>query len=525
MYFLFVLVYIPPAIHLARRKLLWEDEFFTLYLSKLSGWHELLRALATGADQHPPSFYYLTHAALGLLGTSHLTLRVPSIIGFGLLCICLYEIVRLLTTPLWGVVALLFPLGTNFYYYATEARAYALVSGFMALAVLAWMKATSQRRRGVWLALLGAGLAAAVGCHYYAVLPAACLGCGELVRTRVRRKLDLPVWLATACTLLPILAFAKTIRSARGYSTHFWAVPVWSDAVSFFQTEVAITLLAVCGFVALLLILQKNSLIWGSPQKVSLRPPWTIWQATTLTALALLPFSIMMLAKFVTHGFADRYAISAVIGVATLLAYTLYRLQPAPLVAWAAIAGCASMYVYQVHTYADTIEGARVKTASEVVRLAELDGQNVAVMESFLFHRFSFYAPRSVATRVAYLASPETSIKYLGHDTIDRGLLDLRPWFPLQVVPAGVFLRDNPRFYVFGAVTSWTWLPFDLPKWGDTQLLSRGKQGVLLFAVTNVRPDAAPLLADPGATDALFKRMPKDGPSLCKLWMGEKDCL
>src|SRR5215469_10876401 len=53
-------VYIWPTTTLARNKLLWDDEFFTLYLSKTKTWNELITAMATGADQHPPSFYYLT---------------------------------------------------------------------------------------------------------------------------------------------------------------------------------------------------------------------------------------------------------------------------------------------------------------------------------------------------------------------------------------------------------------------------------------------------------------------------------
>jgi len=47
---------------------------------------------------------------------SHITLRLPAIVGCWILCVCLYEIVRGLTTPIWGVVAMLFPLSTQIYY-------------------------------------------------------------------------------------------------------------------------------------------------------------------------------------------------------------------------------------------------------------------------------------------------------------------------------------------------------------------------------------------------------------------------
>src|ERR1700753_1394576 len=64
----FTVLYLIPTVYLARLKLFWDDEFFTLYLSQTPSWHDLLRALATGADQHPPSFYYLTHLVTTVFG-------------------------------------------------------------------------------------------------------------------------------------------------------------------------------------------------------------------------------------------------------------------------------------------------------------------------------------------------------------------------------------------------------------------------------------------------------------------------
>jgi len=97
----FTLLYVIPTVLLSRIKLFWDDEFFTLYLSRTADWKTLLQALATGADQHPPSFYYLTHGILGLFGTSPVTLRLTAIAGFWLLCVCLYEILKPLTNPMW----------------------------------------------------------------------------------------------------------------------------------------------------------------------------------------------------------------------------------------------------------------------------------------------------------------------------------------------------------------------------------------------------------------------------------------
>ena len=150
----FTVLYAIPTVYLAHLKLFWDDEFFTLYLSRTPTWHDLLQALATGADQHPPSFYYLTHLMTTVFGSGHVTVRLPAILGFWLLCLCLYEIVRDLATPEWAVVAMFFPLSTGFYFYASEARGYGMVCGFSALAMLSWMRSTAHRSaRSIFLCL------------------------------------------------------------------------------------------------------------------------------------------------------------------------------------------------------------------------------------------------------------------------------------------------------------------------------------------------------------------------------------
>src|SRR6266481_124886 len=180
----FTVLYAIPTVYLAHLKLFWDDEFFTLYLSRTPTWQDLLQALATGADQHPPSFYYLTHLMTTVFGSGHVTVRLPAILGFWLLCICLYEIVRDLATPEWAVVAMFFPLSTGFYYYASEARGYGLVCGFSALAMLSWMRSAAHRKRTAYVPLLAVSIAAGVASHYYAVLVVVALALGELIRTR-----------------------------------------------------------------------------------------------------------------------------------------------------------------------------------------------------------------------------------------------------------------------------------------------------------------------------------------------------
>jgi hypothetical protein len=524
----FTVLYVLPTVYLADLKLFWDDEFFTLYLSRTSSWHDLLQALATGADQHPPSFYYLTHLLTIVFGSSHVTSRLPAILGFWLLCICLYEIVRDLTTPEWAAAAMFFPLSTGFYYYASEARGYGLVCGFAALAMLSWLRSVAYRKRMVYIPLLAVALAAAVASHYYAILVVIPLALGELVRTRYIRKIDWPIWIAFTGACVPILAFLGTIRSARGYSSHFWATPVWSDAIAIYPKEFG---LGACALLGTLTIALSFRMIRRSrtdePSAALMGPSWNAWQAVAVCTLAAMPLPTMVLAKFVTHGFTSRYCIFAIVGVTVLLFYFVSRLALRRSAAAIGIIVCVFVFLLQVRQLNSKFEEGRQEMNQDITALSSLPDAPIAVMEVSVMHRLSYYAPRRLASRLVYVADPNSSIAYLGHDTVDRGLLDLRFWFPINIVRADSFLTDNSQFYVFGKTTTWSWLTFDLAKWGQTKLLARGESGRLLFSIDHVRVSANPAAVRQQRvlqSEMLFAKLPREGPSLCVVYMGPRSC-
>jgi hypothetical protein len=523
----FTVLYAIPTVYLAHLKLFWDDEFFTLYLSRTPTWQDLLQALATGADQHPPSFYYLTHLMTTVFGSGHVTVRLPAILGFWLLCICLYEIVRDLATPEWAVVAMFFPLSTGFYFYASEARGYGLVCGFSALAMLSWMRSAAHRKRTAYIPLLAVSLAAGVASHYYAVLVVVALALGELIRTRYTKKIDWAIWIAFAGACVPILAFLGTIRSARGYSSHFWAIPVWSDAIAFYPNQFGLGAFTVLGTLAIALsfrvIRERQIDEWATWRK----PSWSPWQAVAVCTLAALPVPTMLVAKFVTHGFTPRYCIFAIVGVTVLLFYFISRFALRRSTAAIGIVVCVLIFLLQVRQLNSTYKASRDELDEDVTALSSLPDAPIVVMEVSVAHRLSYYAPRRLASRLVYVADANSSISYLGQDTVDRGLLDLRFWFPINIVRADSFLTDNPQFYVFGQTGNWSWLTFDMAKWGETKLLARGEEGRLLFSVDHVRVSADPAAVQQQRalqSKMLFATLPQEGPSLCVVSMGRRSC-
>src|SRR5690348_7323183 len=65
---IFLAIYFPLTAFLASHKLIWDDEFYTLYVSRLGSLSEILKPLATGAEQHPPIFFLLVHEIMAVFG-------------------------------------------------------------------------------------------------------------------------------------------------------------------------------------------------------------------------------------------------------------------------------------------------------------------------------------------------------------------------------------------------------------------------------------------------------------------------
>jgi hypothetical protein len=520
-YVFFAAVYIVPNIVLARQKLLWNDEFFTLYLSRTASWGELWRALSTGADQHPPSFYYLTHLILKLFGTTHVLLRSTALLGFALSCVCLYELAREMVGRRWGLPAMLLPLTTPALYYATEARGYGLELGFITLSLLMWTWATDGKKRAWTVPALALGLCLAVASHYYALFILFPLVIGELVKVWQRRSFDFPVCGALFGATLPVLFFAPLILRAMTYSKTFWAKPAWSEILYWYPPMLGRAPLVLLAAAALVLVLRvPTTEDWRSAlPKVSLPV------AIGLTTSALLPAAGMVAAKLVTHAFTPRYFIAALPATIILLLWALVRVIPNDRIGPAfATALCLVLFVHQWRDLqSDQVTELRT-TRSIATILRQTHDSPIVLPDAAVFHRLSFYGQRDLVNRLVYLADPHRSVRYLGHDTVDRGMLALVPWFPLKVVWWDEWWRGHSSALVYGSVTDWSWLAFALPEIGTAELKDRDVSYLLLSVTRTTLPDYDRQAGDPAGEPMLFDQLSPGGPSLCKIYMPTDDC-
>ena len=251
---------------------------------------------------------------------NNLSVRLPEILGFWVMLAALYVFVARRSSSLSGLCAAAFPLVTNAYSFAFEARPYGLLLGFGALALVSWQSVTLNRRRPVALVCLAASVAAAVSTQYYGVLVLLPLALGEGVLSLTRRRLDLPVWAALAFSIVPLALHFPLMRAGAAYSSAFWSRPQWVNVPDFY-----IDLLTT-------LSCRRRSFSWSaastrSSAAIRRRQERARRACSRCTKLprpagsSSFPFVCVVLAKVATGAFVNRYAIPAVLGFAVLAGF------------------------------------------------------------------------------------------------------------------------------------------------------------------------------------------------------------
>ena len=446
-----LLVYCLDAGRRAAGLPLWFDEIFTFYIAKLS-LGDMWAALLTAADSQPPLGYLLTRASHFAFGTGELATRVPYLVSFGVMSACLFQFVAARLGPVYGFVAMLFAWTTSGYQFGYEARPYGLMLATSALALLCWRHAARGQKGRAWaLPGLALSLGAMVSSHYYAVLVFLPLGAGELVRSRKQRRADWAVWAAMAAGGTPLLAYLPLIQAARNsFTGSFWSPVEWTDLISLYVLLLYTAVVPVLSVTAFLL-----AQAWGrrGADKV-IAPAFPPEERVVLWTLALLPPVAAVLAMMTTGAFVYRYVISAMIGISALFAVMVHyvtRAQASRGAVVALILFC-SYGVARLSGWSESPRDGTGESAMLLQRLLQSDLPEelpIAVTAPHLFIEAFHSAPEPLASRLVYLADPESALEYLGFSTTELNLLRLAPWAHLRVYGYGSFMERNADFLLY----------------------------------------------------------------------------
>ena len=168
--------YLVTSLYIARHRLLWFDEIFTLHIAWLPDFHTLWTALAHAAD--PPTYSMVVRMFGKLFGYSEVAARLPSTLAIVAGLLLTFDCARRLTNGLHGLIALSVLTCSILPFFGYEARPYAVYFMLAALALWVW---TGTRADGRWSAIVfGVVFFLGVTIHYYFVLAWCRTHCGKL---------------------------------------------------------------------------------------------------------------------------------------------------------------------------------------------------------------------------------------------------------------------------------------------------------------------------------------------------------
>jgi hypothetical protein len=428
-------------------------------------------------------------------GEHHLTVRLPSILGVGVMGVCLFVIVSRRTSTVYGLIAMLLPLVTQAYSYAYEARPYGLVLAFSAASLLCWQSAAEGHRRSLSLVGLTATLAAALASHYYAVLVFVPLAAGELVRSFGRRRLDLAIWLAFCVATIPLWAFLPLIQAGRKLAGTFWAKPRWRDMVGFYQN---VLFPAAVPFLAIILILAIYAIVRASTagaRKGTAGAPPPLHEVVAAVGYLAIPVIATVLAKFVTGAFTDRYALPAVLGLALIVPWGAYHLldRRATMGAVLAVLLCGWFLVMVGIEPFTTLRQDRAshQAVYRFFRMAAPGDVPIVIASPHTFFQLTYYSPPELASRFVYLADPAAALRHLDTDTPELGIREFRRWTALRIEDYHAYLPAHSRFLLYADRGPWAWLlPVLAANDGRIQLVAL--DGAVPLLLVDAGPKTAP---------------------------------
>jgi uncharacterized membrane protein len=478
----FVLLTAAMGLAWSHSKLMSQDEMYAFQTASVPTVAELVRVQRTWPISLDPLLYpLLAHAGMKAFGVGAFALRLPALLGFLLMQVCLFFFVRRLAGERAGAVAAAFPALTAALYYSAEGRPYGLMLGLYALALLSWQAATREqgtgnRRRGWALVGLALAIALTINAHYFGILLLVPVCAAEGFRSLRQRRTDWPVMaaiyvgMAGFATTMPFLKaageFRKNYYNSGAVGLHDITRAYRSIFVDYTQMSMTTQHLWMVALVAF-----AAALVWGCARQIfgrqmrgrALRIPAAEW--VLVLTLAALPFCGYLLARLVTHSIEVRYVLGAAVAISAMLAVAIspWLRRDAVFAAVMVVLGVAI-----VGADAARIHAEQRKTAQRIASLvlpakvkraldANPDGR-LYVQDMGAFEEDRYYEPDAdVRARMTLVYSRAEELRWNRHDTMALTAMHIGHFTGLTVVSyEELKTRQGEHLFVLYH-TGWDW--------------------------------------------------------------------
>jgi 4-amino-4-deoxy-L-arabinose transferase-like glycosyltransferase len=458
--------------------------------------------LNQGIDSNPPLYYLVERVASRLATNQEIAFRIPSIAGFCCILACVFLFVRKRSGPVVALICAAVPLVTILYTtYAEEARPYAFFLAFVGIAMLCYQRASSKR----WMLLMGFSLAMAQSLHQYAIFSMVPFFVAEAALAIVTRRVRVAVWLALACGCLPLLAFWRLLVELKAYyGAHLWISAALPDILrlygALFNTSAAldrspiaisgalgvaaVTVLALGLLARTALALRRGSLDQTESAQFS-----EFVLALGLLASPLILFAVM---RVMHGGMTPRYVLPTILGIALAMGFVLPRLdrKTVALIAIFVFVGVADQEAGFWSSWHRSRASGQA-AANHVQKFVESAGHMdlpVAASDGFDYLPTQYYSSSEWKERFLALIDVPQAVVYVGTDSIDKQLIVLGRFLPLQIYDFNSFVSSHPTFLLYSTGRGdFDWWPVRLSHEGYfLQLVkAEGSQRVYLVRAKN----------------------------------------
>jgi len=223
----------------SRPKTPWVDEVLQLTIERLPTAGAIWDALKDGVQIDPPMLHVGVHYLFRAFGESIYLARLPSILGFCLMCVAVACLVARYAPPIYAAAAFFLPYATVLRSRGMDARPYGLMFGLSALVLWCWDGIERSPRKTWWRIAFTVSLALTFSTHFYSILILLPLAMGEAAKTYFRKRLD---WASLACiaaAMIPYFLWLPILISgAKVYASHYYYPAAFANLYDFYGSTI-----------------------------------------------------------------------------------------------------------------------------------------------------------------------------------------------------------------------------------------------------------------------------------------------
>jgi hypothetical protein len=462
------------AVYFSVQRFVWFDELCTFDIARAPSlrtlWQWVLKY-----DNNPPTVYLLSRFSMSMLGPTPLGLRLPSIAEFFLGSVAMLVYLRRKAGNQVALFGVLIWWSSSSFYYATEARVYALVFLSFTCLLLSWDTATRQTNRTIALWCVALSTTVLLVSHVFASLCLFAFVVAEFARYVRRRRPDWALYAALGLPMAIMLSYLPLVRVYHGLILwpQFRASPLMAARFYYSALDcVARALFAVC---LLTLALRREGL-----REERLRGAMALEDRVLFICMLANPLLLNLLLMTRKGDFFTRYTLTTNAVIYGLIAVLFaIRLRFTKTIAYVASAVMLLMMVHSVHR--EWVK--RPRSADSRIFTSLRPDLPIVVSNGATWMEMNQHEPASVVSRLYYIKDRAAAIKYDGTNYYyDFEAMDemKAAGFPLKgsVEPYSAFVASHRQFLIFA--DPFEWLPL--------RLQEDGAQFTLIFAYSGARP-------------------------------------